>query len=124
MKKEKYHIGRVMLESLTTDQIARLSDVVFSTTDIDRYPDKLKKADPDMAQTVTKILRIGHDKSRKPPVVRLASDQRTIEHWNSLWSHWDSLVSDVAGEEGKYAVQDVHCHLISTDLPLPMTSIR
>lgn len=108
MKKEKHHIGRVMLESLTTDQIARLLDVVFSITDIDRYADRLKKADPDMAQTVIKILRIGHDKSRKPPVAQLASDQRTIEYWNSLWSHWDSLVSEVGGEEGKYAVQDAH----------------
>ncbi len=53
-----------------------------------QYADKFKKADPDMAETVSKVLKMDHDKGRKPSVVRLASDQRTIEHWNSLWSHW------------------------------------
>ena len=108
MKKEECHIGKLIVESLAADQIACLLDVVFSTPDIDRYADRLKKADPDMAGTVIKILRIGHDESRKPPVVQLASDQRTIEYWNSLWSHWDSLVSEVGDEEGRYAVQDPH----------------
>jgi hypothetical protein len=75
---------------------------------MNRYTDRFKKADPDMAETVGKILRTDDDKHRKRPVVRLASDQRTIEHWNSLWSHWDTLVLDVGNEEGKYAVQEVH----------------
>jgi len=108
MKEEKYHIGKLIVESLAADQIACLLDVVFSTADINRYMDRLKRADPDMAETVSKILRIGHDKSRKPPAAQLASDQRTIEYWNSLWRHWDSLVSEVGDEEGRYAVQDPH----------------
>jgi len=108
MKKEKNHIGKLMLESLTKDQIARLLDVVFSIVDINQYMERFKEADPDMAGTVKRILKMGHDKSRKTPVVQLASDQRTVEYWNSLWSHWDSLVSEVGEEEGKYAVQDPH----------------
>ena len=108
MKKVKHRTGKLLVESLTTDQIASLLDVVFSTGDMNRYTDRFKKADPDMAETVGKILRTDDDKHRKRPVVRLASDQRTIEHWNSLWSHWDTLVLDVGNEEGKYAVQEVH----------------
>ena len=108
MKKVKHHTGKLLVESLTTDQIAALLDVVFSTGDLNRYADRFKKADPDMAETVDKILRTDDDKTRKRPVVRIASDQRTIEHWNSLWSHWDTLVLDVGDEEGKYAVQEAH----------------
>lgn len=108
MKKVKYHTGKLLVESLTTDQIAALLDVVFSTGDLNRHADRFRKADPDMAETVDKILRTDDDKTRKRPVVRIASDQRTIEHWNSLWSHWDTLVLDVGNEEGKYALQEAH----------------
>lgn len=108
MKKEKYHIGKLMLESLTKDQIACLLDVVLSAVGIDRYVDRLKKADPDMAATVNRILKMAHDKGRKTPIDRVASDQRTVEYWNSLWTHWDSMISEVGDEEGKYAVQDRH----------------
>lgn len=108
MKRIKRDIGKLLMESLTTDQIAALLDVLFSTEEMDQYADKFKKADPDMAETVSKVLKIDHDKGRKPSVVRLASDQRTIEHWNSLWSHWDTVVLDVGDEEGRYAVQEAH----------------
>jgi len=108
MKKVKHHTGKLLVESLTTDQIASLLDVVYTTGDLNRYADRLKKADPDMAETVSKILRMDHDKSRKPPAVRIASDQRTIEHWNALWSQWDTLVLDVGDEEGKYVFQEAH----------------
>jgi hypothetical protein len=108
MKRIKRDIGKLLMESLTTDQIVALLDVLFSTEEMDQYADKFKKADPDMAETVSKVLKIDHDKGRKPSVVRLASDQRTIEHWNSLWSHWDTVVLDVGDEEGRYAVQEAH----------------
>ena len=62
MKKVKHHTGKLLLESLTTDQIASLLDVVFSTGDLNQYADRFKKADPDMAETVDKILRTDNDK--------------------------------------------------------------
>jgi len=108
MKKAKHYLGRLIVESLTTDQIASLLDVLFSTGDMNRYVDRLKKVDPDMAETVSKVLKMGSDKPREPVAVRLASDQRTIEYWNSLWGHWDSLLFEVGDEEGKYAVQEAH----------------
>jgi len=101
MKKAKHQIGKILVESLTTDQIVLLLDVVFSAGDIDRFTDRLKNADSDMAETVIKVLKMGHDKGGKSPVGRVASDQRTIEYWNALWNHWDSLVSEVGDEEGK-----------------------
>ena len=108
MKKAKHQIGKILVESLTTDQIVLLLDVVFSAGDINRFADRLKNADSDMAETVIKVLKMAHDKGGKSPVGRVASDQRTIEYWNALWNHWDSLVSEVGDEEGKYAVQEEH----------------
>ena len=36
MKKAKHHVGKILVESLTMDQIVLLLDVVFSAGDIDR----------------------------------------------------------------------------------------
>jgi len=108
MKKERQNIGRLLMDSLTQDQLASLLDVLFSDGDMHRYGAMLKKADPDMAKTVSRIFELREEKTGKPPVIRVASDQRTIEHWDSLWRHWESLVSDVGDEKGRYAVQEEH----------------
>ena len=78
MKRIKRDIGKLLVESLTTDQIAALLDVLFSTGDMDQYADKFKKADPDMAETVSKVLKMDQNKGRKPSVGRLVSDQGKI----------------------------------------------
>jgi len=49
-------IGEILAQSLTMDQIAHLLDVVFAAEDTDRYSDEFKKADPDMAKTVERVL--------------------------------------------------------------------
>jgi len=108
MKRIKHDIGKLLVESLTTDQIVALLDVLFSTGDMVQYADKFKKADPDMAETVSKVMQMDYNKGHKPSVVRLASDQRTIEHWNSLWIHWDTVVFNVGDENGKYAAREAH----------------
>ncbi|MCK4506598.1 MAG: hypothetical protein KAW14_13370 [Candidatus Aegiribacteria sp.] len=108
MKRKKCDIGKLLMEYLTRDQIAALLDVLFSTGDMDQYADRFKKVDPDMAETVSEVLEMDYDKGSKPSFGRIASDQRIIEHWNSLWSHWNTAVLDVGDEEGSYAVQDAH----------------
>ena len=49
--------GNLSCNWLTTDQIALLLDVVASGGDLSRYMGDLKKADPDMAATVDKVLK-------------------------------------------------------------------
>ena len=108
MAAQKSNIGQLLLDSLTTDQIGYLLDVVANSGDLSKYMDDLRKVDPDMAATVGKILKAGSAQAGGGKSDRIASDQRTIELWDSLWRNWQDIVAKVGDEEGKYAVQDHH----------------
>ncbi|MBT8364399.1 MAG: hypothetical protein KJP23_06800 [Deltaproteobacteria bacterium] len=108
MKNKEIKIGQLLMESLTTEQIACILEVVASAGDLQSLMDDFKKADPDMAATVNKILKGGRTAADGKTESRLASHKRTMEYWNSLWRHWDEIVAEVGNEEGKYAVQDHH----------------
>ncbi len=104
MGKIKGHIGGLLVESLTKDQIVHLLDVLFSTIDINHYREMFEKADLDMAETIGKIVEMRDSETRDSktrPCARIASDQRIIELWNSLWERWDSLIGEVGVEDGK-----------------------
>ncbi len=73
------------MKSLTSDQIAVLLDVVASGVDLSRYMGDFKKADPDMAATVGKVLKSRGGKAEGGEGTRLDSDQRNIENWNSFF---------------------------------------
>lgn len=107
-RKAKQKIGELLMTSLTSDQITSLLDVVFLKTDVYQYMDRFKKTDPDMAETVQNFLNMRDEQIKRPKTLRIASNQRIIEHWNSLWRHWYDIVSEVGDEEGKYAVQEAH----------------
>ena len=116
MKKEKCRkklfpgsgVGEILVQSLTMDQIAHLLDVVFRAGDEARYVDGFKKADPDIAETVERVLKMNSGEIQEPLLRPVASNQRILEYWNSLWERWDTMVLDVGDEKGKYAVQDRH----------------
>jgi hypothetical protein len=70
--------------------------------------DDFKKADPDMAATVDNVLKDGWSTADGKTESRLASHQRTLEYWNSLWRQWHEIVAELGDEDGTYAVQDHH----------------
>lgn len=100
-------VGEILVACLTGDQIAQLLNVVLPMEDVAEYVDELKKVDPDIAETIEKVVAISSGKIQEHPVRRLASNKRILEHWDSLWSQWDSIVFKVGDEKGKYAIQDV-----------------
>jgi hypothetical protein len=108
MVDKRKKIGQLCQDSLTNEQIACLLDVLASSGDLNRYMDDFKKADPDMAATVAKILEVFSAKAGGRSGRRLASDRRTMEFWNSLWRNWRNIVAEVGDEGGKYAIQDHH----------------
>ncbi|MEW6685393.1 MAG: hypothetical protein AB1393_04210 [Candidatus Edwardsbacteria bacterium] len=113
-KKEKHRkkssgnssVGEILIGCLTKEQIAQLLDVIFAKTDVAESIDELKKVDPDVAETLDKIVSLGSTKTREGPVNRLFSNKKILELWDSLWDKWHSIVAEVGDEEGKYAVQD------------------
>ena len=57
---------------------------------------------------MTKFSKLARSEANSREEIRLASEQRTIEFWNSLWRLWDDIVAEVGDEEGKYAIQNHH----------------
>lgn len=108
MLKSKSSIGQMLLKSLTSEQISNLLTVVSASTDLNMYMEEFEKIDIDMATTVKKILAAQKDSAGRGKTKRLASVQRIMEFWHSLWRNWDDIVSEVGDEDGKYAVQDQH----------------
>jgi hypothetical protein len=108
MKDKETTMGHLLMESLTTDQIACMLEVVASAGDLENLMDDFRRADPDMATTVDEILKGGRTVADGKTKSRPVSHKRTMEYWNSLWRHWHEILADVGNEEGKYAVQDHH----------------
>jgi hypothetical protein len=108
MKDKETTMGQLLMESLTTDQIACMLEVVASAGDLKSLMDDFMRADPDMATTVDEILKGGRTEADGKTKSRPVSHKRTMEYWNSLWRHWHEILADVGNEEGKYAVQDHH----------------
>jgi len=108
MKEKEITMGKLLLESLTTDQIACMLEVVASSGNLKNLVDDFMRADPDMAATVDEILKAARTKTGGKNKSRPVSHKRTMEYWNSLWRHWYEVIAEVGNEEGKYAVQDHH----------------
>ena len=101
-------IGKMLVKSLTSDQIADLLTVVSESTDLNQFMDGFTKIDPDMAATVKKILAARKEPASKGKTKPLTSLKRTMEFWASLWRRFDDIIGEVGDEKGKYAVQDHH----------------
>ena len=108
MKNKEITMGQLLLESLTSDQIACMLEVVASSDSLKSLMDDFMIADPDMAATVDEILKSERTKAGGKTKSRPVSHKRTMEYWNSLWRHWHEILAYVGDEEGKYAVQDHH----------------
>ena len=57
MKDKETTMGQLLIESLTTDQMACMLEVVASAGNLKSLMDDFMRADPDMAATVDEILK-------------------------------------------------------------------
>ena len=97
------------MESLTSEQITLILDILFSKIDVDKYMNSFKKADPDMEKTVQKICAISTSTQQKQESSKIpitASNKRLMEDWNSLWERWNDNLYELGDEHGKYAIQE------------------
>ena len=115
MKKNTVNIGSRLLEAITKEQVARLLDIVFSHEDVDRWQEGIRKADPDIAATLDRLLEAeeGCDhsdsdgKTEKKARITL-SKGRLRERWRDLWRRWEETIAEVGDEDGRYAVHEHH----------------
>ncbi len=97
--------GARLRAALTDDQIQVLLDVVAAAGHLQAADDELRAADPDLADTVRRIL----DEPRTQSGAE-ASSRKTVEIWNNLWESWADPVAEVGDEEGRYVNHEEHWH--------------
>ncbi len=59
MPRKKVNIGQMLVQSLTSEQIAGLLTVISSASDLNLYMEKFDETDPDLADAVKRILTFG-----------------------------------------------------------------
>lgn len=97
--------GGRLRAALTDDQIQVLLDVVAGAGHLQAADDRLRAVDPDLADTVRRVLDEPRTQSETAP-----SSQKTIEIWNGLWASWADHIAEVGEEEGPYVNHEEHWH--------------
>ncbi len=108
MPRKKVNIGQMLVQSLTSEQIAGLLMVISSASDLNLYMEKFEETDPDMAAAVKRILALGSDSKGRPKTGSLTSLKRTMESWEALWNTFYDIISEVGDEDGRYTAQEHH----------------
>jgi hypothetical protein len=98
---KKYNIGRILVDSSTSEQIAGFLIGVSASTDLNNYMEEFEKIAPDTVATVKKILTADQDSAGRDEIRRVTSLQRTMESWSSLCCDYDDIIIPVGDEEGK-----------------------
>ena len=99
-------VGQRLLAALTTQQAQILLGLVAQHGLLAGLDEKLRAADPDLADTVCRFLAA--ETSTQPVVA--PSDQKALETWNDFWGDWESRISELGDAEGAYANQEEHWH--------------
>jgi hypothetical protein len=99
------NLGAKLRAALTDEQIQTLLHVAAETGQLRALEDQLQEADPDLGDTVRRIL----DKT-DPQASAVPSSHKTLQVWASLWKSWEEHIADVADEEGPYANHKEHWH--------------
>ena len=71
--------------ALTDEQIQTLLHVAAETGQLHAMGDRLREADPNLADTVRRILD-----APDPQPMPTPSSQKTIQIWSGLWEFWES----------------------------------
>lgn len=98
--------GQRLRAALTDTQIQSLLGVVTEAGFLAGLDDRLRAADPDLADTIRRLLAaVPAAQSRVTP-----SDQKARETWDDLWGKWQDCVSELGDEHGAYANHEEHWH--------------
>ncbi|MFO1498176.1 MAG: hypothetical protein U1G07_07255 [Verrucomicrobiota bacterium] len=99
------NLGAKLRAALTDEQIQVLLGVAAETGQLRAMQDRLREADPDLADTVRRILDAPDPQAKPVP-----SSQKTIHLWNGLWASWEGHSANVVDEKGPYANHKEHWH--------------
>lgn len=102
-------IGPRLRAALTDEQLCALLNVAGEAGVLRRLDSALRAADPDLANTVGRILAASE--SAEPPTTEIKpSDGRALQIWREHWAAWEGHVAELGNDEGDYANDDEHWH--------------
>jgi hypothetical protein len=98
-----------LLKALTQQEIVQLIDVLFKVLSPELQEQAIKQLFSSTQQTVRQILDLAvpqelNTKITATPIASLAKQAQT---WSNLWGEWNTVLSEVSEEDGKYIVQEV-----------------
>jgi len=104
-KNDRNSTGYHIYKSLTEKQLISLLDEIFSQLDEKKIGKILGNLDNDISATLTSIFSL-KDSTEEGSVISIASDEKCIEEWNSLWEEWERIASQVGDDKGIYVNDD------------------
>jgi hypothetical protein len=94
-----------LLEALTQQEIAQLLDALFGVLTSELQEQAIDQLLSSTQQTVRQILTPAiNTQSKATPIASIAKQAQT---WSKLWGEWNTVLSEVSEDEGKYIVQEV-----------------
>src|ERR1051325_1213686 len=98
-------VGARLRAALTDEEIQVLLELAAEAGHLQAMDDRLRSADPDLADTVRRTLLEPGAQSET-----VASSRKTIEIWDELWGVWTDHIAEVGDEKGPYANHEEHWH--------------
>jgi hypothetical protein len=98
-----------LIKALTQQEIAQLLDALFGVLTSELQEQAIEQLLPSTQQTVRQILdpAIPQDLHTQATATPIASLSKQAQTWSKLWGEWNTTLSEVSEEDGKYIVQEV-----------------
>jgi hypothetical protein len=98
-----------LLKALTQQEIAQLLDALLGVLTSELQEQAIDQLLSSTQQTVRQILApaIPQDSNKQANATPIASIAKQAQTWSKLWGEWNTVLSEVSEDEGKYIVQEV-----------------
>jgi hypothetical protein len=98
-----------LLKALTQQEISQLLDALFGVLTSELQEQAIDQLLSSTQQTVRQILTpaIPQDSNKQANATPIASIAKQAQTWSKLWGEWNTVLSEVSEDEGKYIVQEV-----------------
>jgi hypothetical protein len=98
-----------LLKALTQQEISQFLDALLGVLTSELQEQAIDQLLSSTQQTVRQILTpaIPQDSNKQANATPIASIAKQAQTWSKLWGEWNTVLSEVSEDEGKYIIQEV-----------------
>jgi hypothetical protein len=98
-----------LLKALTQQEISQFLDALLEVLTSELQEQAIDQLLSSTQQTVRQILTpaIPQDSNKQANATPIASIAKQAQTWSKLWGEWNTVLSEVSEDEGKYIIQEV-----------------